>query len=234
MHKILLILSWLMCVVTLSAAAESNKYLNSDKTSADFASCITTNTIGLPSVFIYDAIAIDPICQIYNSQWSNIEIWRTRQQRFSDSYTLLLQFLDQYPSLTTKLTKVAGYGIFDTTSVNLIFYAGAWGRGIVFDNQESQAIYVDTARVGTGLGLGYINEYTLVLFNNHLALEQFLAASMGNAQIGGDLNASVTFAIWTKYISFNPTITIYKLYNSGFNIQGNWGATVYWISPNIN
>lgn len=158
-----------------------------------------------------------------------IGLERNRQQSFNTAYRILTVFLEEYPKLKPQLESAAGYGVFETTTFNLLLYAGGWGDGMVFDNVKHKAMYVDTARVGTGLGLGYITEYTLVVFHTHFGIDQYFGA-----KAGGDIGASATIAIWSKSISFNPTISTYKIYRSGANIQGNWGGTVYWLSPLLN
>lgn len=170
-----------------------------------------------------------------NPQFSSVNhavmkgLERNRQQSFNTAYRILSTFVEKYPDLKSQLESSAGYGVFETTTFNLLLYAGGWGDGMVFDNVEHKAIYVDTARVGTGLGLGYITEYTLVIFHSHFGIEQYFGASAG-----GDIGASATIAIWSKAVSFNPTISTYKIYRTGANIQGNWGGTVYWLSPLLN
>ena len=154
---------------------------------------------------------------------------RNRQQSFNTAYRILTEFVEKYPDLKPQLESAAGYGVFETTTFNLLLYAGGWGDGMVFDKIEHKAIYVDTARVGTGLGLGYITEYTLIVFHSHFGIEQYFGANAG-----GDIGASATIAIWSKAVSFNPTISTYKIYRTGANIQGNWGGTVYWLSPLLN
>lgn len=170
-----------------------------------------------------------------NPQFSSVNhavmkgLERNRQQSFNTAYRILSTFIEKYPDLKSQLESAAGYGVFETTTFNLLLYAGGWGDGMVFDNVEHKAIYVDTARVGTGLGLGYITEYTLIVFHSHFGIEQYFGASAG-----GDIGASATIAIWSKAVSFNPTISTYKIYRTGANIQGNWGGTVYWLSPLLN
>lgn len=156
-------------------------------------------------------------------------LMRNRQQSFNTAYKIISAFLMEDPSLKLQLESAAGYGVFETTAFNVFLYAGGWGQGMVFDNVEKNVIYADTARVGTGLGIGYITEYTLVVFHSHFAIEQYFGA-----KVGGDVGASATVGIWSKALSFNPQISTYKLYQTGANIQGNWGATAYWVSPSLN
>ncbi len=154
---------------------------------------------------------------------------KNRQQSFNSAHKILSIFLTQNPELQSSIESAAGYGLFETTSFNLLLYAGGWGDGMVFDNVDKNVIYVDTARAGTGLGLGYITEYTLIIFHKHYAIEQYFGA-----EVGGDVGASGTIGIWSRSVSFNPAISTYRIYHYGANIQANWGATVYWVSPLLN
>lgn len=161
---------------------------------------------------------------------SSPEVRKERQQSFNRASRALAKFLAKNPSVVASIESGAGYGVFEVSNLNLLLYAGGWGGGMVFDNVEHKVIYVDIFRAGTGLGLGYVDDYVLVVFHKHSAITQYFGA--GGA--GGDVGASTTVGIWSHAFSFNPTISTYHLYNFGADIQGNWGGTLYWSSPTLN
>lgn len=157
------------------------------------------------------------------------QVTNSRQQSFNNAYQVLSVFLQTYPELLANIESAAGFAVFETTSFNAVLYAGGWGSGVVFDKVNHNMIYVGTFRAGTGLGLGYINEYVLIIFHKHFAIEQYFGSI-----VGGDVGASATVGLWSKSMSFNPTISSYRLYNYGANLQGNWGASLYWVMPFLN
>lgn len=139
---------------------------------------------------------------------------------------VLTLFLEKNPSYRAKFESAAGYAVFDISSFSVLLYIGGYGYGVIFDKENNQAIYTDYFRAGTGLGVGFIDQYVIYVFHNHASISQFVGLGGGL-----DIGASGTFAAWGKYISFNPWIDTYQIYKNGANFQGNWGGSVYWKSP---
>jgi lipid-binding SYLF domain-containing protein len=89
---------------------------------------------------------------------------------------------------------------------------------------------MNTVRAGTGPGLGYESMYIVFVFKNEMALKQFIGAKGG----GGDIGASATLGIIGEQISFNPEIGVYQFYRNGFDLQANWGGTLYMPAMSLN
>lgn len=159
-----------------------------------------------------------------------VDLQKRRQQSFNKANKILILFLNKYPSLRLQLESAPAYGVFEITSFNTLIYTGGFGSGMVFDKVKKTTEYVDTFRAGTGFGLGYISNYTLIIFHSHLALEQYIGAG----GMGGDIGASGTAGIWNRSISFNPYISTYHIFNYGADVQVNWGGIMYWLSPSLN
>ncbi len=157
------------------------------------------------------------------------ELLQKRQASIYMANQVLNEFLANNPEMAPEFEHAAGYAVIDITSFNALLYVGGWGYGVLFDNVNQKAFYIDYFRTGTGLGLGYISEYEIIMFDNHASINQFIGASAG-----ADIGASGTVGIWTKYYSFNPTIHNYHIYQYGANIQANWGGTLFWTSPSLN
>lgn len=157
------------------------------------------------------------------------ELLQKRQSSIYMANQVLNEFLANNPDMAPEFEHAAGYAVIDITSFNALLYVGGWGYGVLFDNVNQKAFYIDYFRTGTGFGLGYISEYEIIMFDNHASINQFIGASAG-----ADIGASGTVGIWTKYYSFNPTIHNYHIYQYGANIQANWGGTLFWTSPSLN
>ena len=157
------------------------------------------------------------------------ELQQQRQSSLIMANKVINQFLTTYPELASEFEVAAGYAVLDITSFNVLLYVGGWGDGVLFDNINHKAVYIDYLRNGTGLGLGYIADYEIFIFKSHEAIEQFIGADAG-----ADIGISGTIGLWTKYYSLNPTINSYHIYQSGGNLQYNWGGTYFWESPKLN
>lgn len=134
------------------------------------------------------------------------------------------------PDLKLKFESAAAFGVFELNNYNALFYVGAYGKGVIFDNQDKKVIYMYTSRAGTGPGIGYESLYAVFVFKNRVALQQFIGAK----GFGGDIGASATFGIIGGQISFNPEISIYQIYKNGFDLQADWGGTVYFPANGLN
>lgn len=133
-------------------------------------------------------------------------------------------------TLRPKFESAVAFGVFEIKNFNALLYVAAYGKGVIFDNKNKQVIYMDTVRSGTGPGLGYESLYLVFVFKNEMALSQFIGAKGG----GGDIGASATLGVLGEQISFNPEIAVYQLYKNGFDLQANWGGTVYFPAPSLN
>lgn len=154
---------------------------------------------------------------------------KSREQSLEMANAVLNDFIAANPSYKSKIESAAGYAVFDITSFTALLYVGGWGYGVIFDKVNNEVIYANYFRAGTGFGVGYIGQYVIYVFHNHLAIQQFVGLGGGL-----DVGASGTFGIWGKYFSFNPMIDTYQLYKYGANFQGNWGGSVYWRSGDNN
>lgn len=157
------------------------------------------------------------------------QLLQKRQSSIYMANKVLNEFLANNPNMIPAFESAAGYAVLDITSFNALIYVGGWGYGVLFDNVNQEAFYIDYFRTGTGFGFGYISEYSIILFNNHASIDQIIGAD-----VGLDIGASGTLGFWTKYYSFNPTVDTYRMYRYGANIQANWGGTLFWESPELN
>ena len=157
-------------------------------------------------------------------------IVKTRREYLEIAKLSLETMYSNNATLRPKFESAYAFGVFEVKSFNLLLYVAAYGKGVIFDNTNHKTIYMDTARSGTGPGIGYESMYLVFVFKNKMALSQFIGAKGG----GGDIGASATLGVLGGQISFNPKIAVYQLYKNGFDLQANWGGTVYFPAPSLN
>jgi lipid-binding SYLF domain-containing protein len=133
------------------------------------------------------------------------------------------------PDSKATLEKGAGYAVFVVNSVYAIMFVGQRGKGVLFDNATKQPTYMSSTRAGTGPGVGKQKVYQVFVFKDRSAMEQFMLA--GGA--GGDLGASVSTGTGGMTRSFNPSIDIYQIPESGLALQASWGGTVYTVDSEL-
>jgi lipid-binding SYLF domain-containing protein len=133
------------------------------------------------------------------------------------------------PDARAAVEKGAGYAVFEVNSIYAIMFVGQKCQGVLFDNATKKPTFMISTRVGTGPGVGKQKVYQVFVFKNKSALEQFVLAG----EAGGDLGASVSTGTGGMTRSFNPSIDIYQIPESGMALQASWGGTVYTVDDRL-
>jgi len=133
------------------------------------------------------------------------------------------------PEARQAVEKAAGYAVFDVTSIYAILFVGQRGKGVLFDNATKKATYMVSTRAGTGPGLGKQRVYQVFVFKSKGAMDQFILAG----GTGGDISGSVSTGKGGSVRSFNPSIDIHQVPESGVALQASWGGTVYSVDSQL-
>jgi hypothetical protein len=89
-------------------------------------------------------------------------------------------------------------------------------------------------KTGEGLGAGYQSQYQIVIFKNTAAIDQFLLTSVDGHRGGMDVDANFSAGSGGTIRSFNPEITFYTVGLSGYDLQANYGGTLYLVDQQLN
>jgi lipid-binding SYLF domain-containing protein len=134
------------------------------------------------------------------------------------------------PEARAVVEKAPGYAVFDITSTYAILFVGQKGKGVLFDNQAKKPVYMTSLRAGTGPGIGRQRVYQVFVFKSKGAMDQFVLAG----GTGGDISGSVSTGTGGSTRSFNPSIDIYQIPESGVAVQASWGGTVYSVDRQLD
>jgi lipid-binding SYLF domain-containing protein len=133
------------------------------------------------------------------------------------------------PKARDAVEKAVGYAVFDITSIYAILFVGQKGTGVMFDNATKKPTFMVSARAGTGPGVGKQRVYQVFVFKSKDAMSQFTLAG----GLGGDVSATVSTGTGGGVRSFNPTVDIYQIPESGLAVQASWGGTVYSVDTQL-
>ncbi len=133
------------------------------------------------------------------------------------------------PEARQEIEQAVGYAVFDITATYAILFVGQRGKGVLIDNATRKPTYMSSLRAGTGPGVGRQRLYQVFVFKSKEAMSQFKLAG----GLGGDLSASVSTGKDGMVRSFNPTISIYQVPESGLAVQASWGGTVYSVDSQL-
>ena len=153
-----------------------------------------------------------------------------RNAELKMSATALEKLYKLQPEAKKAIEGAAGYAVFDITSIYAILFVGQRGKGVLFDNKSKKTTFMTSARVGTGPGAGKQRVFQIFVFKSAGAMEQFVLTG----GLGGDVTATVSTGTDGAVRSFNPSIDIYQIPESGMALQASWGGTVYAVDGDLN
>lgn len=133
------------------------------------------------------------------------------------------------PDARQAVEKAVGYAVFDISSIYAILLVGQKGKGVLFDNATKTPTFMLSTRAGTGPGVGKQRVFQIFVFKTKDAMNQFKLS--GNT--GGDISGSVSTGTGGSVRSFNPSIDVYQVPESGTAVQASWGGTLYSVDSDL-
>lgn len=162
------------------------------------------------------------------------EIVQKRDATLEMSKVGLAALIKQNPAIRKDIEAAPGYAVFNTTNVNVVLLVLARGEGVLFDKRRPEPIFMQAMKTGEGIGAGYQNQYQIILFKNTDAIDQFLLTSIDGQRGGMDVDANFSAGSGGTIRSFNPYITIYTVGLKGYDLQANYGGTLYLVDQQLN
>ena len=162
------------------------------------------------------------------------EISRKREATIKMAKTGLDALLKQNPAVQKEIDVAAGYAVFSTKNVNVVLIVVARGEGVLYDKRRKEPIFMDSLKTGEGLGAGYQDQYQVAIFKSPKAIDQFLLTSIDGQKGGIDVDANFSAGSGGEIRSFNPDITFYTVGLSGYDLQANYGGTLYLVDQQLN
>lgn len=138
------------------------------------------------------------------------------------------------PKARKEIRAAAGYGVFGVAQAQILLLGGGGGSGVVRDNLTGRDTFMRVGAVSAGLGIGFKDERTVLVFKRRDTLRQFLekgwvfggeaqavAKSGGEGGSAGD--AEAPYGIKT-----------YQLTKTGLMARGSLQGTKYWRDEDLN
>ena len=165
---------------------------------------------------------------------TDAEILQQRMVVVRMGETGLAAFYKQNPSAKKEIEAAPGYAVFSTTNVNVVLLVVARGEGILHDKRRKEPIFLRSFKTGEGLGAGYQDQYQIIVFKTTSAIDQFLLTSIDGQRGGLDVDANFSAGSGGTIRSLNPNITFYTVGLSGYDLQANYGGTLYLVDEQLN
>lgn len=160
---------------------------------------------------------------------TNSQVVEKREAILKMAQTGLESLIKQNPKVADEIKKSAGYAVFNASNVNIVLVVLSNGDGALFQPGQ-KPFFMMERKAGEGLGAGYQKQYQVIVFKNQDAIKQFTAAK----GVGGDINANFSAGSGGKQRSFNPNVTTYLVGESGYDLQANWGGSLYTPNDTLN
>ena len=160
---------------------------------------------------------------------TNNQVIEKREAILKMSRTGLETLLRQNPKVAEEIRTSAGYAVFNASNVNIVLVVLSNGDGALFQPGQ-KPVFMMERKAGEGLGAGYQKQYQVIIFKNQDAIKQFTAAK----GVGGDINANMSAGSGGEQRSFNPNVTTYLVGESGYDLQANWGGSLYTPNDTLN
>lgn len=162
------------------------------------------------------------------------EILQEREATLAMSRAGLAALLKQNPAIKKEVEGAPAYAVFNTTNVNVVLLVLARGQGVLFDKRRPEPVFMEAIKTGEGVGAGYQEQYQVIIFKNTDAIDQFLLTSIDGQRGGMDVDANFSAGSGGTVRSFNPYISIYTVGLSGYDLQANYGGTLYLVDQQLN
>ncbi|MDS4027304.1 MAG: YSC84-related protein [Candidatus Contendobacter sp.] len=144
------------------------------------------------------------------------------------------QLYKEVPHARTQVRSAAGYGVFGAAGVHILFVGGSGGRGVVRDNLNGRDTYMRMSAVAGGLGIGFEDTRTVLIFKKRAVLKEFLDKGW---TFGGETAATATVegkGGATGELESPQGITIYQFTKTGLMAKGSVQGTKYWKDDPLN
>ena len=185
----------------------------------------------LTSAFLFLLVMITG-CQTTQSNGkplTNSQVVEKREAVLKMAHSGLDSLLKQNPKAAEEIRNSAGYAVFNASNVNIVLVVLSNGDGVLFQ-QGQKPFFMQERKAGEGLGAGYQKQYQVIIFKNQDAIKQFTAAK----GVGGDINANLSAGSGGEQKSFNPNVITYLVGESGYDLQANWGGSLYTPDDTLN
>ncbi len=141
----------------------------------------------------------------------------------------LAQLYEKYPHAQRVIGECYAYATLSNSGVKVLFVGSSHGRGLAFNNQTGEKVYLRMKELSAGLGLG-AKEYNLIfLLNTREAWENFIA---GKTRFGASAEASANDGVsggsieGAEYVA--PGVWVFQMTTKGLTLEATLkGIKIY-------
>lgn len=147
----------------------------------------------------------------------------------------MTDLLERRPDLREKVDRAAGYGAFNSVGVQVAFFGGGGGRGVVVDKTTGREHFMRMAQVTAGFGLGVKDLRVIFIFHDVESMNKFIYSGWefgGEAEAGAKSGEKGGTANVNRLV--DRGIEVFSLTQAGVSATATLGGTKYWKDGNLN
>ena len=147
----------------------------------------------------------------------------------------LASLYETSPWARRSVEKAAGYAVFSTFGLKLLFAGGTTGKGIVHNNRTGRQTFMKMLQVQGGLGFGLNQNRLVFVFTNASALRNFIDQGW---EFGGQGNLSAIAggqgAMFSGAAAVSPGVYLYQITETGLAATLTVSGTKYFKDTALN
>jgi len=158
-----------------------------------------------------------------------------KQKRIQTNNKTLELLYDYVPIAKTKLLRSYGYATFKNIGATVLLISYENGQGMAHNNRNGVNTYMNMHSGGVGLGLGGKDFYTVFLFKNKRAYNDFINSGWeANAQADAAAKYDENGMANNGAITIGDGIVVYKFTQDGLLLQATIMGTKYYADEELN
>jgi len=159
---------------------------------------------------------------------SRLEIREAAQ----DALSTLCEF---QPAARYAIEHAAGYAVFSTFGIKLLFAGGQQGKGVVFNNRTHRQTFMKMVGLQAGLGFGIAKTRLIFVFETVNALQSFINQGW-EFGASGSLSAAADSqgGMFTGSVSVSPGVFVYQITDTGLAAQITASGTKFFKDDSLN
>jgi lipid-binding SYLF domain-containing protein len=149
-----------------------------------------------------------------------------------DALSTLYEF---QPAARYAIEHAAGYAVFSTFGIKLLFAGGQQGRGVVVNNRTHRQTFMKMVGLQAGLGFGVAKTRLIFVFETASALQSFVNQGW-EFGASGSLSAAADSqgGMFTGSVSVSPGVFVYQITDTGLAAQITATGTKFFKDDALN
>ena len=139
------------------------------------------------------------------------------------------------PGTRRVIERAAGYAVFSTFGIKLLFAGGQQGKGVVVNNRTHRQTFMKMVGVQAGLGFGVARTRLIFIFETVNSMQSFINQGW-EFGASGSLSAAADSqgGMFTGSVSVSPGVFVYQITDTGLAAQITATGTRFFKDDALN